>query len=295
MQTAIEIGNKIAVARKIKNLSQTELAALMSVTSQAVGKWERGESMPDILTFDRLSAALGVELNYFSQSGSDTLPSGTEAKAAYDTEEPEETSKRPEWNMSGGNWEDSDFSGLSGIGDRFSGSNINRCKFIGSGLSLLTLHGNNVQDSDFSGSVLSDSRFLGCNLESSFFNNCDITGAEFKSSNIRKCEFNGADFTGTVFRLCNIDKSNIAGAIWNRVVFKQTQFSDMIFTDDITDCAFEGLKTTRVVFRGITLRNTFFKNCNLKKLVFENCYTDNLTLAFMKNSKANTEGVILLK
>ena len=45
MKTAVEIGAKIAQARKLKNLSQTDLAGQMSVTSQAVGKWERGESM----------------------------------------------------------------------------------------------------------------------------------------------------------------------------------------------------------------------------------------------------------
>ena len=117
MQTSIEIGNKIAVAGKLKNLSQAELAAQMSITAQAVGKWERGESMPDILTFD----------------------------------------------------------------------------------------------------------------------------------------------------------------------------------GEIIGCAFEGLKASRVVLRNVTLFNTFFKNCNLKKLVFENCRADNLTLAFLKNSKANMDGITLLE
>ena len=44
------IGNKIAAARKRINLSQAELAQQVSISSQAVGKWERGESMPDIRT-----------------------------------------------------------------------------------------------------------------------------------------------------------------------------------------------------------------------------------------------------
>ena len=89
MQTAIEIGNKIAVARKLKNLSQAELAAQMAVTSQAVGKWERGESMPDILAFDRLAAVLGVELNYFSEGGSIAPSMKTAAKPAPEEDEPE--------------------------------------------------------------------------------------------------------------------------------------------------------------------------------------------------------------
>ncbi|MDP2721830.1 MAG: helix-turn-helix transcriptional regulator, partial [Bacteroidales bacterium] len=60
------IGNKITEARKKNNLSQARLAERLFISSQAVGKWERGESMPDITTFIRLAEILGVDLNYFS-------------------------------------------------------------------------------------------------------------------------------------------------------------------------------------------------------------------------------------
>ena len=82
MQTANEIGNKIAVARKLKNLSQAELAAQMAVTPQAAGKWECGESMPDILAFERLAAVLDVDFNYFSEDGSIAPSMETAAKPA---------------------------------------------------------------------------------------------------------------------------------------------------------------------------------------------------------------------
>ncbi|MDD3878119.1 MAG: helix-turn-helix transcriptional regulator, partial [Bacteroidales bacterium] len=49
------IGNKISAARKKINLSQAELGIKVSISSQAVGKWERGESMPDIATLNRLA------------------------------------------------------------------------------------------------------------------------------------------------------------------------------------------------------------------------------------------------
>ena len=61
------IGNKIAEARKKINISQAQLAQRLFISSQAVGKWERGESMPDIITFNRLAEILGVDLNYFSE------------------------------------------------------------------------------------------------------------------------------------------------------------------------------------------------------------------------------------
>jgi transcriptional regulator with XRE-family HTH domain len=63
-----KIGNKIAEARKKINISQAQLAERLFISSQAVGKWERGESMPDITTFNRLAEILGVDLNYFSEN-----------------------------------------------------------------------------------------------------------------------------------------------------------------------------------------------------------------------------------
>jgi uncharacterized protein YjbI with pentapeptide repeats len=68
----------------------------------------------------------------------------------------------------------------------------------------------------------------------------------------------------------------------------------MTLSGEITDCAFDGLSVKRTVFKNLTLRNTFFKNCNLKKLQFENCKADNISLAFLKNSKADVKGIALL-
>ncbi|HJV78936.1 MAG TPA: helix-turn-helix transcriptional regulator, partial [Paludibacter sp.] len=68
MLNSKSIGNKIAAARKKINLSQADLAQQVSISPQAVGKWERGESMPDISTLNRLAAILGVDLNYFSDN-----------------------------------------------------------------------------------------------------------------------------------------------------------------------------------------------------------------------------------
>ena len=67
MLTTMIIGNKIAEARKRINISQAHLAERLFISAQAVGKWERGESMPDIITFNRLAEILGVDLNYFSE------------------------------------------------------------------------------------------------------------------------------------------------------------------------------------------------------------------------------------
>ena len=56
------IGTRITDARKKLNLSQAQLAERLFISPQAVGKWERGESYPDIVTVNRLAEILGVDL-----------------------------------------------------------------------------------------------------------------------------------------------------------------------------------------------------------------------------------------
>ena len=55
------IGNKIAEARKKHNFSQAQLAEKLFLSAQAVGKWERGESMPGILTLNKLADLLNIQ------------------------------------------------------------------------------------------------------------------------------------------------------------------------------------------------------------------------------------------
>ena len=55
-------GRRLAELRRNANLKQREIATRCSVSVQAVSKWERGQSCPDILILDDLAAALGVEV-----------------------------------------------------------------------------------------------------------------------------------------------------------------------------------------------------------------------------------------
>ncbi len=51
-------------ARKKAKFSQTELAARLGVTQQAVGKWEAGKSSPDPTTVARIAEILGTTADY---------------------------------------------------------------------------------------------------------------------------------------------------------------------------------------------------------------------------------------
>jgi transcriptional regulator with XRE-family HTH domain len=102
-------------ARKKMNLSQAQLAQRLFISPQAVGKWERGESLPDILTFNRLAKILGVDLNYFSENFPSTATdmASAEPPAEPSAELPSGKHKdRLGWDMSDGNWIDADFSGV---------------------------------------------------------------------------------------------------------------------------------------------------------------------------------------
>ena len=58
-----QIGNNIAAKRKQAGLTQAGLADKLNYSDKAVSKWERGESMPDILTLIQLSELFSVSVN----------------------------------------------------------------------------------------------------------------------------------------------------------------------------------------------------------------------------------------
>lgn len=58
------IANNITDLRKGMHLTQAELAERMDYTDKAISKWERAESIPDVLTLKRLADIFGVSLDY---------------------------------------------------------------------------------------------------------------------------------------------------------------------------------------------------------------------------------------
>ena len=57
------IGENIAAFRKDKKLTQEELAEIMSVTAQAISKWECNSSYPDVMVMEQLAKVLGVTVD----------------------------------------------------------------------------------------------------------------------------------------------------------------------------------------------------------------------------------------
>ena len=290
------IGEKITEARKKKSVSQAGLAELLFISPQAVGKWERGESMPDIITLNRLAEILEVDLNYFSenfQSGTNAEKTTPESpNASHST--PKEPAKKIPWDMSKGSWADADFSGLKNLHEKFSSSHMKNCKFIDSDLSGLQLSDNYVLNCDFSGSDISSSRIKSSHMTKNGFKDCLLMTTEFSGSFVSGCDFTGADFSEAVFKSGGFEKNSLENVHWNRVAFREMYLADLLIEGLVEGCYFEHCAFKRVTFQNAVLTNTFFKNRSLKQVKFVNCKADRLTYEFLKNGKADLSGIELI-
>lgn len=290
------IGERISEARKKTGISQAQLADQLFISPQAVGKWERGESMPDIITLIRLAEILGVDLNYFS---SGMQPEAEETHTSSNPESanaslPHSKPKKVQWDLSRGSWSNADFSGLKGLHEKFSSSHLQNCKFIGSDLSGLLLGGNFVNGCDFSDSDLSKSRMKDSHLAKNAFKDCSLQEADISGSHISGCDFTDADFTGTTFISGGFEKNTVGNAVWNQTTFRKMYLADLVFDGILEDCAFEECAFKRITFQNATLVHVFFKNKTLKQLKFVDCQADRLTYEFLKNGKADLSGITLI-
>lgn len=62
------IAKNIADLRKANHLTQTELADKLNYSDKAVSKWERGDSLPDVIVLKAIADLFGVTLDYLVQS-----------------------------------------------------------------------------------------------------------------------------------------------------------------------------------------------------------------------------------
>lgn len=296
MQNSKSIGNKITEARKKVNLSQAELAQQVSISPQAVSKWERGESLPDITTLIRLAEIFGVNLNYFSSN------SQLEDQVIESIVKPEEQSMLSKlrndlglnWNMSGESYVDADFSGIKNVNDTLSGSSFKKCKLIESDLSDITFKGNSITDCDFSKSDLRNSKFNGSEIKATKFINTTFIDASIESSEIRNCDFSNANLSGIEISKSEIRNTKIENTNWQHASLNDTQFTEMIFSGLLEDCTFTNCEFSKVTFNNVTIKNCFFKYSGLKRVEFIDCKADKLSYEFMKNCKADVSGISIM-
>ena len=321
MLTTKMIGNKIAEARKKINISQAQLAQSLFISSQAVGKWERGESMPDIITLNRLTEILGVDLNYFSEIFQSTYDNtAIQMTDSGDFEQPVQadvnfshSSKRQLLtNFSGSNLQESDFAGVTALKGKFDGSALHGSDFSGAELTGSSFKASDVREADFSGADLTGSSFKvsdvretnfdGANLTDCRFYALDLTDASFNKTILVRTEFstvglNGARFIDITFTDVKLIVSDLRKTIFERCIFDGVDFkhSDLrglcLDGQTFTGVRFDGTALNEVSFRGATLKNVSFRSPYaltnkyyraLKTISFDGAMMDKLTYAVLK-------------
>lgn len=65
------IGEKIKEKRSELNMTQEYLANKLSISRQAISKWEKGLSEPSMDNLEKLSEIFGVDISYFKNAGKD--------------------------------------------------------------------------------------------------------------------------------------------------------------------------------------------------------------------------------
>ena len=228
------IGEKIAKARKEKNMSQAQLALQIFISPQAVGKWERGESMPDITTFDRLAEILGVDLNYFSEN---TPPVPAETANAG------ELARQSAHVIENG----------AGLQDR---------------QVLINLTAAELQGSDFAGVVLHKGKFKASSLRGANFSNADLTGSSFDATDAREANFDGANLTE-----CSFSVTDLTGASFRKSALVRTNLNmsgqGAKFVDsNLVDVKLTKTDLRKAVFENCTFTGVDFSYCDLRGIDF---------------------------
>ena len=74
-----QIGANIAAYRKRAGLTQAGLAEKLNYSDKAVSKWERGDSVPDVLTLVQLAGLFGITVNDLLIDPNE-LPTGSDSR-----------------------------------------------------------------------------------------------------------------------------------------------------------------------------------------------------------------------
>lgn len=74
------IAGNIGALRREANMTQLELAERLNYSDKAVSKWERGESIPDVITLKQVADLFSVSVDYLLRADH---PSEVEAKREY--------------------------------------------------------------------------------------------------------------------------------------------------------------------------------------------------------------------
>lgn len=74
------IAANIAELRKGKGMTQQELATRLNYSDKAISKWERGESIPDVMILKQIADMFGVTVDYLLSDTHEPIPAFDDAE-----------------------------------------------------------------------------------------------------------------------------------------------------------------------------------------------------------------------
>jgi uncharacterized protein YjbI with pentapeptide repeats/DNA-binding XRE family transcriptional regulator len=294
------IGSKIAEARKKINISQAELAERLFISPQAVGKWERGESIPDIITVNRLAEIFGVDLNYFS-GNAPSVADETAFKMAGDgivgieqtgERATKESGSQELMNFSGSNLQGGDFSGVIAPKRKFNGSALRCADFSGADLTGSSFLGSDISETNFDWTNLTNCTFSANDLAGASFNKTILVHTQFLSSALNDAKFTDASLIDVMLAKTDLRKTVFQNCVFKGVVFKYSDLSGVCFDKQtFTGVKFQSTSLHEATFHGATLRNVSFRATyaltnrfyrTLQTIRFDGAMMDKLTYAALK-------------
>lgn len=307
-----KLGDKIVQARKENRMSQAQLAQLLFISPQAVGKWERGESVPDFITINRLSEIFNLDLNYFSENApaqKEELAIKNRANSTDQTGQKNNTEIAPSisvsepllTNFSGGAFVGTDFAGVNAPERKFWGSDLKGVDFSVADLKGSSFKNSDVSDGNFEGADLTDCVLSNNNLSGTNFNKAVLVRTEFSSSDLTHARFTdinlidvkmvSGDLRKTIFENCEFDgvdfsSSDMSGLCLDRQLFINVKFDNAC----LKGVSFKGAALKNVSFRStFALTNRYYKT--LKSIDFDGAMMDKLTYAALKGAGVDLPNV----
>ena len=77
------IAKNITALRQNRKMTQAELAEKLNYSDKAVSKWERGESVPDVLVLKSIADMFGVSLDYLLEADHEEKPKPSQESPGY--------------------------------------------------------------------------------------------------------------------------------------------------------------------------------------------------------------------
>ena len=79
----LAIAKNIAALRQARRMTQLELAEKLNYSDKAISKWERGESIPDVLVLKSIADMFGVSLDYLLEADHEEKPKPSQESPGY--------------------------------------------------------------------------------------------------------------------------------------------------------------------------------------------------------------------